>query len=99
MEIMIYYMALLSQNYKLLFINKREISIILSKYIIHIEFFHVETNKAYFKFLIAGGQPCGRVVKLTRSALVAQGFAGSDPGRGHGTTHQAMLRQSPTRHD
>ena len=42
---------------------------------------------------------CGQVVKFTRSALVAQGFAGSDPGRGHGTTHQAILRQCPTYHN
>ena len=32
-------------------------------------------------------QPSGRVVKLTRSALVAQGFASSDPGRGPSTAH------------
>ena len=37
------------------------------------------------------------MVKFTGSALAAQGFAGSDPGRGHGTT-QAMLRQRPTSH-
>ena len=33
------------------------------------------------------------------SASAAQGFAGLDPGRGHGTTHQAMLRQCPTYHN
>ena len=42
------------------------------------------------------GWPHGRVVKLTCSASEAQGFTGSDPGRRHGTTHQAMLRQRPT---
>ena len=26
----------------------------------------------------------------------AQGFVGSNPGRGHGTAHQATLRQRPT---
>ena len=31
-----------------------------------------------------------------RSALVAQGFAGSDPGCGPSTAHQAMLRRRPT---
>ena len=46
-----------------------------------------------------GGRPRGLVVKFERSALVAQGFAGSDPGWGHGTTHQAMLRQRPTCHN
>ena len=29
----------------------------------------------------------GQMVKFTGSALVAQGFTGSDPGRGHGTAH------------
>ena len=32
------------------------------------------------------------------SASAAQGFASSDPGLGHGTAHQAMLRQHPTCH-
>ena len=36
------------------------------------------------------GCPCGQVVKFVRSPSVAQGFADSDPGRGHGTTHQAI---------
>ena len=34
-----------------------------------------------------GGQACGRVVKFERSALAAQGFAGSNPGQEHGTAH------------
>ena len=29
-------------------------------------------------------------------ALAARGFASSDPGCGHGTVHEAMLRQGPT---
>ena len=33
------------------------------------------------------GRPCGQVVKFLCSALVAQGFAGADPGHGHGTAH------------
>ena len=45
-----------------------------------------------------GGWPGGQVVKFTRSTLVARGFASLDPGRGHGTTHQAMLRWRPTQH-
>ena len=43
-----------------------------------------------------GGRPCGRVVKFARSASAAQGFSGSDNGRGPSTTHQGMLRQRPT---
>ena len=31
--------------------------------------------------------------------FAAQAFASSDPGRGHGATHQAVLRQPPTCHD
>ena len=45
------------------------------------------------------GRPHGRVVELERLAVAAQGFAGSDPGRGHGTAHQAMLRRRPTCHN
>ena len=29
----------------------------------------------------------------------AQCFVGSNPGRGHGTAHQTMLRQRPTCHN
>ena len=36
------------------------------------------------------GQPRGQVVKFVRSTSAAQGFAGSDPGRGHGTAHQVI---------
>ena len=35
------------------------------------------------------GRLRGQVVKFTCSAAVAKGL---DPGRGHGTTHQATLR-------
>ena len=39
------------------------------------------------------GWPYGQVVKFTHSASAAQGFISLDPGRGHGTIHQAMLRR------
>ena len=45
------------------------------------------------------GQPHSQVVKLVHSASAAQGFSSSDPGHGHGTTCQAMLRQHPTQHN
>ena len=35
------------------------------------------------------------MVRFARSAATAQG---SDPGRGHGTSCQAMLRRRPTSH-
>ena len=38
-------------------------------------------NTTYFR-----GQPCGWVVKFVLSTSAAQGFTGSDPGCGHGTT-------------
>ena len=48
---------------------------------------------------LIGGRPRGQVVEFTCSASAAQGFAGSDPGCRHGTTHQAMLRQHPACHN
>ena len=39
------------------------------------------------------------MVKFAFSASAVQGFAGLDPGHGHGTTHQAMLRRHPTCHN
>ena len=41
----------------------------------------------------------GPVVEFSRSALAAQGFAGSSPGRRYGAAHQATLRQRPTCHN
>ena len=45
------------------------------------------------------GSPCGQVVKFMCSAVAAQGFTGLDPGHGHGTSCQAMLRQRPAYHN
>ena len=56
----------------------------------------------YFYFiqkLFIGGWPHGRVVKFARSASAAQCFVGSNPGYGHGATHQATLRQHPMYHN
>ena len=36
------------------------------------------------------------MIEFAHSALAARGFASSDPGRRHGTAHQAMLRRHPT---
>ena len=57
-----------------------------------------QTNYASSKFKILG-QPRRQVVKFMRSALEAWGFAGSDPGHGHGIAHQAVLRRHPTYHN
>ena len=43
-----------------------------------------------------GDLPGGHVVKFMHFTLAAQGIAGLDPQRGHGTPHQAMLRRCPT---
>ena len=53
-------------------------------------------TKACFKKKKVWGWPRGRVVKLMRSASVAQG---SNPEHRHGTTHQATMRQHPTCHN
>ena len=45
------------------------------------------------------GRPHGQVVEFMHSASAAQGFTGSDPGRGHGAAHQTMLRWHPTCHN
>ena len=45
----------------------------------------------YFKSVDMQSRPRDRVVKFMLSASVAQGFAGSDSGRGHGTAHQATV--------
>ena len=46
-----------------------------------------------------GGGTRGRVVKSTRSASVAQGFTSSNPGPGHGTAHQTVVRRHPMCHN
>ena len=45
------------------------------------------------------GRPRGHVIKFARSTAAAQGFPGSDPGRGHGTARPATLRWRPTCHN
>ena len=45
------------------------------------------------------GWPSGQAVKFAGLTLVAQGFAGSDPGHRPSTAHQAMLRWCPTEHN
>ena len=45
--------------------------------------------------LFVGADPVGERLGL-HTPLPAPGFASLDPGRGHGTVHQAMLRRHPT---
>ena len=53
---------------------------------------HVHNTKLVYK----NQSPRGRVVKFVCSTAAAQG---SDPGCGHGTARQAMLRRHPTSHN
>ena len=39
------------------------------------------------------------MAKWLSSHTLLQGFAGLDPGCGHGTAHGAMLRRHPTQHN
>ena len=61
----------------------------------------VRKNMVNIKYKIRWyrSRPCGQVVEFARSTSAAQGFTGSDPGRGHGTAHRAMLRWHPTCHN
>ena len=45
---------------------------------------------------VQGAGPVAEWLSLRTLLQAAQCFVGSNPGRGHGTAHQAMLRQHPT---
>ena len=55
--------------------------------------------KTQYKILEHRGQPCGQVAEFTHSPSAAQDFTSLDPGCGHGTAHQAMMRWHPTCHN
>ena len=59
----------------------------------------LENSLDGLKKLDSWDQLRGRVVKFTHSASAAQGFTGSNPRHGHGTTHQAMLGWRPICHN
>ena len=46
-----------------------------------------------------GAGPVVRWLSLCAPLQAAQCFIGSNPGLGHGTAHQTMLRQHPTCHN
>ena len=46
-----------------------------------------------------GAGPMAEWLSSRAPLQVAQCFVGSNPGRGHGTTHQTTLRQRPTCHN
>ena len=46
-----------------------------------------------------GAGPVAEWLSSRAPLQAAQCFVGSNPGRGHGTAHQATLRQRPTYHN
>ena len=46
-----------------------------------------------------GAGPVAEWLSSHAALQAAQCFVGSNPGRGHGTAHQIMLRQRPTCHN
>ena len=51
------------------------------------------------KNLFRGAGPVAEWLSSRTLLEAAQRFTGSNPGRGHGTAHQATLRQRPTCHN
>ena len=60
---------------------------------LNLDYIHNRSKRSIKK--ISWGQPRGWVVKFMHSTSAAQAFTSSDPGRGHGTAPQAMLRWCP----
>ena len=52
-----------------------------------------------FKKVDLGAGPMAKWLSSHALLQAAQCFAGSDPGRGHGTAHQTTLRRRPTCHN
>ena len=48
---------------------------------------------------VLGAGPVAEWLSSRAPLQAAQCFVGSNPGRGHGTAHQTMLRQHPTCHN
>ena len=67
-------------------------------------FWEMLKKKRYFlgvlhhnlKSLAGGAGPVAEWLSSCAPLQAAQCFVGSNPGRGHGTAHQTMLRQRPT---
>ena len=53
----------------------------------------------FFKALQRGAGPVAEWLSSSAPLQAAHCFVGSNPGRGHGTAHQATLRQCPTCHN
>ena len=49
--------------------------------------------------MLSGAGPMAEWLSLRAPLQAAQCFVGLNPGRGHGTAHQATLRQRPTCHN
>ena len=53
----------------------------------------------YIKSYLQRAGPVAKWLSLRALLQAAQRFVGSNPGRRHGTAHQATLRQRPTCHN
>ena len=51
------------------------------------------------KNVFIGAGPVAEWLSSRAPLQAAQCFVGSNPGRGHGTAHQTVLRQRPTCHN
>ena len=51
------------------------------------------------EIMLSGAGPVAKRLSSRAPLKAAQCFVGSNPGRGHGTAHQATLRQCPTCHN
>ena len=58
----------------------------------------VVSHNTHIKVNIIGAGLVAEWLSLRTPLQAAQCFVGSNPGRGHGTAHQTMLRQCPTCH-
>ncbi len=63
------------------------------------EFSKVTGYKTNTQKSVSGTGPVAKWLSSRAPLQAAQCFVGTNPGRGHGTAHQAMLRQRPTCHN
>ena len=60
---------------------------------------HKHLAEFVLKNVIHGVGPVAEWLSSRAPLQAAQGFTASDPGRGHGAAHQAMLRRHPACHN
>ena len=60
---------------------------------------HTNLTKSLIRNTTCWASPVAEWLSSRTPLQAAQCFVGSNPGRGHGTAHQATLRQCPTCHN